>query len=230
MITNHHGRWCLIRWPAALPAAIRLLLTGMVNGQPADVFPFPLTAADLQRGQALFNGICAPCHDRAGTGDGVVVERGFTPPPTFHSDRLRSAPAGHFFDVITNGFGAMPAYGPIIQVPDRWRIMGYIRALQLSQDATLEDVPPNLRDQLGTAPALPTSPPSAAITACGTCHHRHRRGWSHAGIGCVAGPTTVYQRGMQRLPSDQWQRTRAFPGRRLRQTGAAPGWADGHGR
>lgn len=124
------------------------LMTGMVNGQPVNEFPFPLTRADLQRGQTLFNGICAPCHDRAGTGNGVVVQRGFTKPPTFHADRLRNAPPGHFFDVITNGFGAMPTYGPILQVPDRWRIIGYIRALELSQNATTNDVPPDMRSQI----------------------------------------------------------------------------------
>lgn len=125
-----------------------LLVTSMVNGQPSADFPFPLTAGDLRRGQALFNGICGPCHDRAGTGNGVVVQRGFSQPPTFHSDRLRSAPPGHFFDVITNGFGAMPAYGPIVQAPDRWRIIGYIRALQLSQNARLSDVPANMQNQI----------------------------------------------------------------------------------
>jgi mono/diheme cytochrome c family protein len=126
----------------------QLLTTGMQNGQPATQFPFPLTAGDLQRGQQLFNGICAPCHDRAGTGNGVVVQRGFSQPPAFHSDRLRSAPPGHFFDVITNGFGAMPAYGPIVQAPDRWRIIGYIRALQLSQDAKSSDVPADMQNQI----------------------------------------------------------------------------------
>lgn len=124
------------------------LTTGMVNGQPVTTFPFALTASDLQRGQSLFNGICVPCHDRAGTGNGVVVQRGFTQPPTFHSDRLRNAPPGHLFDVISNGFGTMPAYGPILQVPDRWRIAGYIRALQLSQNGRLDDVPPDQRNQI----------------------------------------------------------------------------------
>jgi mono/diheme cytochrome c family protein len=122
--------------------------TGMVNGQPVTTFPYPLTRDDLVRGETLFNGICAPCHGRVGTGDGVVVQRGFTRPPTFHQDRLRNAPPGHYFDVITNGFGAMPAYGPILQVEDRWRIIGYIKALQLSQDAKLSDVPADQQNQI----------------------------------------------------------------------------------
>ncbi len=81
-------------------------------------------------------------------GNGVVVQRGFSAPPTFHDDRLRNAPPGHFFDVITNGFGAMPSYGQILQVPDRWRVIGYIRALQLSQNAKLSDVPPDMQSQI----------------------------------------------------------------------------------
>jgi mono/diheme cytochrome c family protein len=125
-----------------------LLVTGMVNGQPSTDYPFRLTAGDLRRGQALFNGICAPCHGRTGEGNGVVVQRGFSQPPNFNTDRLRTAPPGHFFDVITNGLGAMPPYGPIVQAPDRWRITGYIRALQLSQDARVSDVPADTQNQI----------------------------------------------------------------------------------
>ncbi len=143
------------RYPPANTVAHGLLAsadpaftTGMLNGQPVTTFPYPLTRDDLLRGETLFNGICAPCHSRAGTGDGVVVQRGYTRPPTFHQDRLRNAPPGHFFDVITNGFGAMPAYGPILQVQDRWRIIGYIKALQLSQDARLSDVPADQQNQI----------------------------------------------------------------------------------
>jgi mono/diheme cytochrome c family protein len=134
--------------PRDITASDPALLTGMVNGQPVADFPFPLTRADLQRGQTLFNGICAPCHGRTGMGNGVVVQRGFSAPPTFHDDRLRNAPPGHYFDVITNGFGAMPSYGQILQVPDRWRVIGYIRALQLSQNAKLSDVPPDMQNQI----------------------------------------------------------------------------------
>jgi mono/diheme cytochrome c family protein len=126
----------------------QVLMTGMANGQPVTDFPFPMTADDLRRGETLFNGICAPCHDRAGTGNGVVVERGFTHPPTLHSDAIRNMPVGQLFDVITNGFGAMPSYGPILQPPDRWRVIAYIRALELSQNATLNDVPQDQRNQI----------------------------------------------------------------------------------
>lgn len=120
------------------------------NGNPVTQFPFPITKDDLLRGQQRFNIYCAPCHGRLGTGGGVVVARGFTTPPTFHSDRLRNAPVGHFFDVITNGFGAMPDYSNQIEPADRWRIIAYIRALQLSQNATINDVPPDERAKLNS--------------------------------------------------------------------------------
>ncbi len=125
-----------------------LLYTGQLNGQPADVFPFPITGDVMTRGQERFDIYCAPCHGLAGNGDGPVVRRGFTPPPSYHIDRLRQASAGHFFDVITNGFGAMPGYAEQIPVRDRWAIVAYIRALQLSQHAALSDVPADQRGQL----------------------------------------------------------------------------------
>ncbi len=128
------------------------LLTGKTNGQAATDFPFPLTRDDLVRGQSLFNGICAPCHDRVGTGNGVVVQRGFSKPPSLQADNIRNMPAGQIFDVITNGFGAMPPYGPILQAPDRWRVIGYLRALQLSQNAKIGDVPANMQNQIKAGP------------------------------------------------------------------------------
>ena len=118
-----------------------LLYTGKENGADATTFPFTVTLEVLQRGQERFNIYCAPCHDRAGTGHGIVVQRGFMPPPSFHSDRLRTAPVGHFFDVITNGFGVMPDYRAQIAPRDRWAIVAYIRALQYSQHAPASDVP-----------------------------------------------------------------------------------------
>jgi mono/diheme cytochrome c family protein len=118
-----------------------LLETGKLNGAIADVFPFPVTAAILDRGQERFDIFCSVCHGRTGEGDGMVVQRGFKRPPSFHVDRLRQAPAGHFFDVMTNGFGAMYDYRGRISPEDRWAIVAYIRALQLSQRATLTDVP-----------------------------------------------------------------------------------------
>ena len=118
------------------------LYTGKIGGQPAGAFPFAITRADLDRGQERFNIYCSPCHSRTGEGDGMVVLRGYRRPPSFHQERLRDAPVGHFFDVITNGFGAMPDYASQIKPSDRWAIVAYIRALQLSGHATLADVPP----------------------------------------------------------------------------------------
>lgn len=122
--------------------------TGKINGQLATTFPFPVTPAVLDRGQERFNIYCTPCHDRLGTGLGMVVRRGYRQPPSYHIERLRSAPAGHFFDVMTRGFGAMPDYAAQIPPRDRWAIAAYIRALQLSQSATLDDVPPPQRATL----------------------------------------------------------------------------------
>jgi mono/diheme cytochrome c family protein len=110
--------------------------------------PLPITPELLARGQERFNIFCAPCHDRVGKGQGMVVQRGFRPPPSYHTDRLRAAPVGHFVDVIANGFGAMPDYAAQIPPRDRWAIVAYIRALQLSQNAALADVPPAERQRL----------------------------------------------------------------------------------
>jgi mono/diheme cytochrome c family protein len=122
--------------------------TGKSGGKLVDTLPFPISPEVLARGQERFDIFCAPCHGRTGNGDGMVVRRGFRPPPSYHTDRLRQAPVGHFFDVMTKGFGAMPDY--VAQVPprDRWAIVAYIRALQLSQNATLADVPPAERKRL----------------------------------------------------------------------------------
>jgi mono/diheme cytochrome c family protein len=125
-----------------------LLYTGRVNGQDATVFPAPVTAATMARGRERFDVYCSPCHGRTGQGDGMVVLRGYRRPPSFHQDRLRSAPIGHFFDVITNGFGAMPDYASQVRTEDRWAIIAYVRALQLSEHATLADVPTADRDRI----------------------------------------------------------------------------------
>ena len=124
------------------------LETGKSNGQDLTTLPFHVTQAVLTRGQQRYNIYCALCHDRVGTGQGVVVRRGYTQPPSFHIDRLRSAPVGHFFDVMTNGYGKMPSYAKQIAVQDRWDIIAYIRALQLSQHASLQDTPPDVQLQL----------------------------------------------------------------------------------
>jgi len=126
-----------------------LLSTGRVNGADARVFPFPIDERVMARGRERFDIYCSPCHGRTGQGDGMVVRRGYRRPPSYHQDRLRDAPVGHFFDVMTNGFGAMPDYAAQIRVEDRWAIAAYIRALQLSEHATLADVPVAERNALG---------------------------------------------------------------------------------
>jgi mono/diheme cytochrome c family protein len=125
-----------------------LLDAGKVNGQDATMFPFPIDARVMDRGRERFNIYCSPCHGRAGLGDGMIVRRGFRRPPTFHQDRLRNAPVGQLFDVITNGFGAMPDYAGQIAPADRWAIVAYVRALQLSEHATLADVPADKRSEM----------------------------------------------------------------------------------
>jgi mono/diheme cytochrome c family protein len=130
------------------------LYTGKINGQLADTLPVAPTSELLARGRERFDVFCSPCHGRTGSGDGMVVRRGFRPPPTLHSDRLRSAPVGYFFDAITNGFGAMQDYAAQVPVPDRWAIAAYIRALQISQHASVEDVPADKRATLD-APVRP---------------------------------------------------------------------------
>jgi mono/diheme cytochrome c family protein len=102
----------------------------------------------LARGRERYNIYCAPCHDQVGRGEGVIVRRGFKRPPSFHEERLRTVTDDHFYQVITNGFGAMAAYGSRVRVPDRWAIVAYIRALQLSQNAQLGDVPDDQRRAL----------------------------------------------------------------------------------
>jgi cbb3-type cytochrome c oxidase subunit III len=124
------------------------LYTGKVNGVDVDTFPFPVTRAVLERGRERFNIFCSPCHDHTGSGNGIIPQRGFRHPPSYHIDRLRKAPVGHFFDVITNGFGAMYSFASRIAPRDRWAIVAYIRALQLSENATMADVPPEARSQL----------------------------------------------------------------------------------
>ena len=122
--------------------------TGKMDGGDATVFPFPIDEKIMQRGRERFDIHCSPCHGRTGDGDGMIVRRGFIHPPSFHEDWLRAAPVGHFFDVITNGLGVMPDYAGQIAIDDRWAIIAYIRALQLSEHAVLSDVPANQREKL----------------------------------------------------------------------------------
>lgn len=108
----------------------------------------PVTLALLERGQERFRIYCTPCHSELGDGHGMIVQRGFPPPPSYHIARLRDAPVQHFYDVITHGHGAMYSYANRVQPRDRWAIAAYIRALQRSQNATLADVAPDQRSAL----------------------------------------------------------------------------------
>ena len=126
----------------------RHLYEGIVDGKPAETFPFPITEQVLQRGQERYTVFCSPCHGRTGEGNGMIVQRGFRQPPSYHEDRLRNAPVGYFFDVMTHGFGAMQDYATQVPVADRWAIAAYIRALQASQRATVDEVPADHRADL----------------------------------------------------------------------------------
>jgi mono/diheme cytochrome c family protein len=128
-----------------------VLYTGKADGRPVEAFPFAVSAAVMARGQERFDIFCSPCHGRTGAGDGMIVQRGYRKPPTFHQDRLRQSAPGYTFDVITNGFGAMPDYAQQIPVRDRWAIVAYIKALQRSQHAALDAVPAGARAALESA-------------------------------------------------------------------------------
>jgi mono/diheme cytochrome c family protein len=124
------------------------LETGRVDGALAETFPFAVTAEVLERGRERYGIFCAICHDAAGYGEGMAVKRGMKRPASFHDERLRTSPPGYFFDVITNGFGAMYDYSDRIVPRDRWAIVAWVRTLQISQDARLADAPPPVRARL----------------------------------------------------------------------------------
>ena len=129
------------------------MATGKINGADGDGFPMPVTAEVMDRGEERFNIFCSECHGKVGDGNGMIPSRGYRRPPSYHTEALRNAKTGHFFDVMTNGFGAMPSYAPQVPVEDRWAIIAYIRALQLSQNGTINDLPPDMRAKLaGGAP------------------------------------------------------------------------------
>jgi len=146
--------------------------TGKLANNPGDYMPFPVTKEVLERGRERYNIYCAPCHSRLGDGNGFIPSRGFArKPPSFHDPRLRKAAVGYFYDVISNGFGIMPDYASQIPPQDRWNIVAYIRALQLSQNATLSDVPqgqkvpsepPQFRGQPGSGATLPVIDPKTS--------------------------------------------------------------------
>ncbi len=126
--------------------------TGLTNGTLVTQLPMKLTPQLLARGRERYDIYCAVCHGLTGEGDGEIVRRGFPAPPTYHVDRLRNAPIGHFYDVMTNGYGVMYPYATRVAPADRWAIAAYIRALQLSHDAGLPDVPPNEQSKLEATP------------------------------------------------------------------------------
>ena len=139
------------------------------DGAFATTFPFRVDATVLQRGRERYEIFCTPCHGRTGLGNGMVIQRGFAvPAASHHIDRLRDAPVGYWFDVITNGFGAMYGYAAQVPVHDRWAIIAYVRALQFSHHATLEDVPEAERDALLSGARAPGASGSAAESGHGT--------------------------------------------------------------
>jgi len=125
------------------------------NNQLVEKIPFKVTRRTLERGQSTFNAFCSPCHDQVGTGRGMIVRRGFPQPPTYHQERLRKVKDGYIFDVITNGFARMPSYASQIPVADRWAVVAYVRALQLSQHAPLDELTPEQRKKAREAGLLP---------------------------------------------------------------------------
>ena len=138
------------------------LYTGKVDGQAVDQFPFAIGREELARGQQRFNIYCTPCHGRLGDGNGMVVQRGLRQAASYHQDRLRQEKVGYFYDVVTNGFGAMQGYAEQIPVRDRWLIVAYVRTLQLSQHASVNDVP---ADRRGALDAAGTEKPAASAEA-----------------------------------------------------------------
>ncbi len=145
------------------------LYSGKIGGNPGDYMPFPVNVEVMNRGQDRFNVYCTPCHGRVGDGNGFIPSRGLKRPPSYHIERLRKAPLGYFFDVMTNGFGVMQDYSAQVAPQDRWAIAAYIRALQLSQNAPAADLPsgqkvpsdaPEFRD-IGTGATLPVLKPKS---------------------------------------------------------------------
>jgi mono/diheme cytochrome c family protein len=146
--------------------------TGLIDEKAQDAMPYPVNMTVLRRGQERFDIYCTPCHSRVGNGRGMIVERGYKPAGDLLSSRILKEPLGHYFDVISHGYGAMPDYAAQITPQDRWAIAAYIRALQLSQNATLQDVPAGVNiqtlaevsQQMGYAPSFPQGWTIPALT------------------------------------------------------------------
>lgn len=142
--------------------------TGKVGAEDIDQFPIPIAKADIERGQTRFNIYCTPCHGRIGDGNGMVVLRGYRQAASFYSDKLVKSAVGHYFDVISNGFGAMPSYASRITPDDRWRLIAYIRALQLSESAKISDVPDDQKQNMKVEPPPSGIAPNGATTQSGS--------------------------------------------------------------
>jgi mono/diheme cytochrome c family protein len=139
--------------------------SGVRDRQPVADLPFPLTREVLLRGEERYNIFCSPCHGKTGSGQGMIVTRGYKTPPALYTDTLRNAQVGYFFNVMTQGYGIMPSYSAQIPVADRWAIAAYIRALQLSQGAHLADLPPAAQKAIAGDLAQPAGAPPAAKPA-----------------------------------------------------------------
>ncbi len=154
--------------------------TGMIQTphgpEPTTEFPIEINRQVIDRGQERFNIYCSPCHGQLGNGLGMVVQRGFKQPPSYHIDRLRQVGVGHFFDVMTNGYGAMWKYAAQVEPRDRWAIAAYIRVLQASQNTNVNDLPADLRSKLpaeqavaaAMTPAVPAAAPGMPAAASKT--------------------------------------------------------------
>jgi mono/diheme cytochrome c family protein len=125
----------------------------MAVPKDSNTFPLPLNQELLERGENRYKVFCTPCHGLQGDGNGMVAMRGMKHPPSYHQDRLRQVPNGYIYDVITNGFGAMFGYSAQIAPRDRWAIVAYVRALQLSRNAKISDLPPDVREKVLHPPA-----------------------------------------------------------------------------
>ena len=134
------------KWGAAM--LNETFYTGKIDGEFVETVPVPVTPELIQRGQRKYDIFCSPCHGRVGYGDGMIVQRGFPEPPSFHIDRLRDEPDGYFYDVMTNGFGVMYDYKARVNPEDRWAIVAYIRALQLSQNVPVDELPEDAQSEL----------------------------------------------------------------------------------
>ena len=163
--------------PVGVAGATATTAMTTATGGP-DVFPFPVDKAALERGRDRYQIFCSACHGMAGEGDGMITRRGFQKPPSFYDDRLQegTTPASHFFDVITNGWGAMPDYATSVAPEDRWKIIAYLRALQLTRKLKLEELSPDEQNRVRTAGQ---QPPDGAHGQGGTPLQSQRGGEKH---------------------------------------------------